>query len=399
MKRLYIVLIILFVVLFFYKRENKEDFTHLFSDDNIRLPALNINKTQNTAYEISKLFDRLSSNQKKTLDQTKIVEDETYTKATIPPPIRQELDQAINALLMGIHKLSGKQFRATYYENVRVITDNEDNRHFIADVFVMCDNGLHKEMNLRLKLDFIKYSKPFYKKRDLRERCSVATTPQFKKYPYVGYPVNNQYVPLPTQVIPTGNEVLATNVYDFAQNSGIDYYIPAQIKDLHLNSIKIMNSTLHLHADLINGVNTAPRLVDDDSENASISNSTGNISSSMGISDNSLDFTHINFDNSLDLSINKVRQMNKWPTVNLEERHVRFPYFKHPDKWDQDGVYDDPRYNIGKGKRYGLSSVMTNNDYETVNKHPYIVELPHNAGENYWLFDGNRGNMGSSMPQ
>ena len=65
--------------------------------------------------------------------------------------------------------------------------------------------------------------------------CPSDTTPGIDSF-YIGYPSNEQLIPLPTEVIPTGRQVLSAN--------GINTHRPTPVKSVYLNYIQLINSDL-----------------------------------------------------------------------------------------------------------------------------------------------------------
>lgn len=119
--------------------------------------------------------------------------------------------------------------------NATSAIDKQGNSRWNVDLMVQ-ETTLH--FSLRFILDFVVEIAPCHGKSPLT--CSEYTTFPFPRY-FIGYPTLDQMIPLPSQVIVTGIDVLG--------QKGKDPNYP-NFKELYLNSVKLENSDLALGTDL-----------------------------------------------------------------------------------------------------------------------------------------------------
>lgn len=381
MKVLYAVLLVL-IIFYLSQRFYAEKFTNMFGplDDQGRQMNININYTQNTIYEIVKALKAMSSGQKMRLKDTKF---EKFTKTTIPREYKDDVAMLLADILERLDKHHKINLRLIDFENLEVYEDATGNRNYIVDAFFQYDHCLFKEMTIRGKVDIIKYiDKDDKMMSDMRNNdkysCGAATTPMFKKFPHVGYPVKNQYIALPSQVSVTAKEVYS--------DIGIDYPVPIKPRLIYLNNFQIMNSTLALGVDKIGGVATVPVFEGD------------RLNEKQGITDRSNDFSYLDYLVRPNLSLDKTKDLNKWPTLYDQPKNLKpYPCIPHPKCWDENGIYPKVNSNCNTNCK-GLTSATTKDDNgNRVAKdnffplyHPAIVGQDYRDNGYQWLFDASR---------
>ena len=194
----------------------------------------------------------------------------------------------------------------------------------------------------------------------------------------IGYPFKDQMIPLPTDVIISGN--MDTSV------SSIQPNIPSKIKYLYLNQIEVQNSTL---------------IVDYHKDKYPFNKLEVNEKEFSGVTDMSLEYVNIhNVDNNP--YFENGRAYNKWPTLDEEPKWKgQYPSKEPPELWDVDGIYyyenDKSPYNDKSLCNIYEPGTRWSKDKEPLQPYywPTLATLPRNCGEYYNLFDLSNGANGT----
>ena len=228
-----------------YEKYNTE-LTHIANDPSGTPlafdPKNNFNYTQLYYAFIVQLFQLISENKKKYDMELKA----NYAKNTIDYNNLDSLNQIMKPLLNEIHRYAPKtDFWIVGYESWRIYQDrNSPLKINQIDCWVYDRIGLTQ---LRLFLEICEMPKKNsegvyqcrYKSDPKLKTCAEETTPEFPRY-VIGIPSNDQLIPLPTEVITTGNEV--------ENFKGLDFKVPCEYERLWINWVEIFNSSLVLNA-------------------------------------------------------------------------------------------------------------------------------------------------------
>ena len=300
------------------------------------------------------LFQILSINKK---EYNKIL-IKNYPKNTLDFNTLDILNYYIKPLLLKINEVSLiSDFRIVNFESYKVykLEENDFKLHEI-DFFVYDKRG---EVELRLILELVEVPDEKKKFNPKYETCAQRTTPSIPKY-FIGYPAKNQFIPLPSQVIITGKDVLS--------DVGTDYPIPCPFQKIWINSIQIINSNLALGALENFGVKDLP-----------------------GANDLPFEYTVWNGGNNPYYFPAKYR--NKWPTINTQPKKQKaWPCTPVPFKWNFDGV--QPKVHPTKNCP-GIRSSLREQKL-TASYNPNMFDYPRKQNEYTWLFD-NAQNIPSIM--
>lgn len=305
--------------------------------------------------------------------------------------------------------------------NATSAVDKMGNSRWRVDLMVE-EQTLH--FSQRLMLDFtVTVDLPTDKSKEIAT-CAKYTTFPFPRYPF-GYPMLDQLIPLPTQVISTGpGEVLSS--------FGIDADYP-RFKAIHLNRVWLENSDLALGTELPSTLNcsVAPGLNDStipssmypkkrlvrsdvkfpekdyadnlektgEAVNTDIYNDYALKPKSWGCGYPENKYHYTGSSQSFAYSnapptypngwIEPSVERNKWPRLWSEPRdRFAWPCAQVGLNWNNFGVMEPQAKFTDKciGNRWSTQQLP-----RTPNYWPTITGLPANAGPNYWLFDNLRG--------
>ena len=244
-----LVVVILFICGMMFKR--RENFT--VGGDNASFDRCN-----QTQKDYSKLVATLKEMSSENSYQSlkPLVKHDSYTFSTITQLLRRDIHQVIEPVIADLNRRSGDSFHFEIieYKNASIGVDNMGNKQFVVDVFL---TEMMTNISIRVKVDVIKYGND----RDMeierkggdwtkwadgisgksvpdKPTCAKLTNPGFPDSSYMGYPAHEQMIPLPSEVVPTGNFVMSAD--------GINTHTPTRIKKLYLNYIYLTNSDLVL---------------------------------------------------------------------------------------------------------------------------------------------------------
>lgn len=350
---IFILLLIIIVLVVMLCRMKKNKFNENLIFDNIHQPNLRIeNKTQ---YFYINLLKNLNLNQnKKAIKLKSPCKVKKYIYSTTDETLKQTVDNINDFIVENLNKGHQYNFKRTNYGNITIQKDKKGIINYIYDVFLQ---DLKNILMIQLKVNVIVFPDLKIKKYfgDDIKTCTEITTSAFPFYD-IGIPSKDQYIPLPTQVIPTANDVLS--------NKGVKFPQAMKPKYLYVNSLKILNSTLV--------VNPNMKCLSDDVD---------------GKECKSPEFSWVMDDNNP--FIEKAEKRNKWPTLKSQPKNQgQWPCTPVNQKWNTDGVYI-PKPEPSKlcpGIRWSTKDMALQAQYW-----PTLATVPRNSGENAWLFELSRG--------
>ena len=327
----------------------------------------NMGQQQYIYYELVKMFKRMTddSGTKRGLSNTIY---NKYQPATITPFVANELTEITDKILEWVRTRSKYMLVRTHYTDYNVIhqyqADNGDVQ-YKYEVFV---HEPIEHFGFLLKIDVIKYvgGASGTSAGGGLATCASVTTPAFPTYPG-GYPKTYQEIPLPSHVMATGNAVILSATG--GPGSGVNIRDPLPIKSLHINSIRIENSTLVLNAGQIEG-------------------QLGQGAPLRGIQNTTLDASPYHGADTAGCQWT-AKEINKWPMVPGEAEHS--PGWKDCPmsdfKWSRDGVQYTPATPCD-GMRDSRVQQPFVPEYN-----PTVATLPRNRDTYAWLMDITRGDL------
>lgn len=344
-------LCILAIITFIQK--NKKVSNELLTLQDLNKPNLRIeNKTQFSYINLIKNI-KLNQNKKK-IKLKSPCNIKKYTESTTDENLKADLNIINNLVVDNLNKGNDYKFVKTSYGNITVLKDKKGVYNYIYNVFLQ---DIKNIIMINLKINIIVFPDKNIKKyfgHDL-ETCADITTSAFPVY-NIGIPSKEQYIPLPTEVIPTANDILSTD--------GIKYPRPIKPKYMYINMLDILNSTLVVNANkkcLTNFVK-------------------GKVCKSP-------EFTWVMGDHNP--YIQKSVDRNEWPTLYDQPKcQGQWPCTPVNQKWNTDGVYV-PKPEPSKlcpGIRWSTKDMALQAQYW-----PTLATIPRNSGKNAWLFEMSRG--------
>jgi len=330
---LILVAIIVLILLVFFSKKNEDDFYnpgHLKSLDQINNKLKNISNCNII---------------------TIIGKTNKYIPTTTPLQIKLDLDNITQIVLKKIN-CSKYNFININYGRI-TCTDSQDKVNYIYEIFVAETKGISVSL-YKMNINVI-----LYKGNNIKK--NITTVTEFTNYPFkhydIGTPSLDQMIPLPTEVIPTGNEVLGTKSVNSIKAN--------KINKLYINYATIENSTLVLHPNKL--THKIPGNNDSTLENSIVEG----------------------FDSGY---IQPAIVRNHWPQLDKEPQNKEYnwPCTKLPFRWNSLGITTPLPKTTKKcpGHTYSLDKpVKAYQDW------PNSVMTSQNirSGPNYWLFDLTRG--------
>lgn len=334
------------------KREKERKKDILIKEDPCFLYE-NINRTQLVYLKLINVLKELSHDKDKRTSLEGELKNEVFVRGIMAHYIRSELNQLTNLILSQVNSITGFAFVIVDYDFVKSYTDKDGNIRYIYDVFVQ---DTHEALTVRLFIDVIKYINPPHKKTKKPVTCAAATTPGMNTYE-AGYPQPEQLIPLPTQIVYSG--------YDVIGHRGVNVKEPAKIAGMFINEVRIYNSSEVLNA---NGECLA---------NPTCGNLEG---------ETTLDSSAFNGPTTPFAEGNC--QRNKWIDPLDKPKNVKeWPCSNYPFVWDTKGV---PFYKNCNSEKGGVNSAYEERPV-VPEYNPTIMTVPRNSGPNYWLFNLTRG--------
>lgn len=331
---------------------NLTEVSNVFNDK-----QLHYNHTQLYYIFLLQLFNALSVN--RVNYDMELVED--YPKNTLDFNVRDRLDAIVKPLLKKIMEtVKMVDFYVTGYESLKVYAVKNSNiRINKVDLFVYDRDGW---VALRLLLEIAEIPKVLPPKGKLMT-CAEYTTPEFPTY-FIGYPAKNQFIPLPSQVVVSGRQVL-----NIGEEGGVDYPMPVPFERAWINSVEIINSNLTLGAlekfegEQLPGMNNIP-------------------------------FDYTNWDKWNDGNtpyIIPARLRNQWPRIKSQPKDRKaWPCMPTNFVWNSMGI--EPEAKPTKecpGVRTSLLQQPL-----TTSKYPDYFDKPRKIGEYSWLFNNIKKEIG-----
>jgi hypothetical protein len=348
-----------------------------------------------TQYEYNRLFDKLeqiNKNQKKLVNATNY---NFYTQSTTDDKLRRDLD-SISKYVIAVLNVDGYyDFAKTNYGDVEIWIDEHENEEIKYELFMWDKKNYFQ---LKMIVNIIKFSD-----QKNVDSYGVRDSPYIFKDFNIGYPFKDQMIPLPTEIIATGN--FGTGDSTIRKNDA------STIKYIYLNSILVQNSTL---------------IVDYNKNKYPYPTMKVNEDTFSGVNDMTLEYVNIKNKPLNSPYVESGKEYNKWITLDEELKFVgQWPSNPPPRHWNPDGIYyygnlkrDDIAYDGNDGQKYKTpiknsqidsqlqerSGIVNNNptlcnvynngvrwshDKEELQPtfNPTITQLPRNCSENNWLFD------------
>lgn len=265
-----------------------------------------------------------------------------FIKATIGTKEKIGLDKLIKPIINKLNK-SNLDFKVLTYNEV-VITTSKDNKYknYLIDVELW---ELKQYWQMRILVDTTIYTEP---QLDTTMTCAQFSSLPFKTFP-IGAPSLDQMIPLPTEVIPTGNIVL--------NNNGVKPFKPPIVIQQGIHSVKLVNSN-----EVIGGYN-------------GIQNNNNRLMNIEVKTDSKTYDTPF---------VQKAVCRNKWPRLDEQPKgKLAWPCNPVCLKWNSNGIYNESKeFKDCYGDRSSYSAAPYVASYW-----PTLTTLPRNTGPNYWLFD------------
>jgi len=227
-----------------------------------------------------------------------------------------DLDQ-ITERIINIINSKTYDFSKTNYGDVEVWTDKDNNEEIKYELFLWDKKHFFE---IKLWVHVIKFVDKKY-----AGKYGVKKSPYLFPTYFIGYPVEDQLIPPPDQIIPSGN--MSNYPEGVCDNS------PLPIGYLYINRVTIQNSTL-----VVNYYkNMYPYPVLKANENGR---------GMGGVTDMKLDYMKVKGDNNP--IYETATNYNKWPTLEEEPTwEGQYPAKAPPiNKWNEEGVY---YYEEGQG--------------------------------------------------
>ena len=374
-----IILIILTVILVFYNNNsNKKNNNELFNmnETNKNTPNFvkkflnkKVSSDPNYRYEninqfnYDRLFEKIQMINNEKIELKPPLQYDFYITSTTDEKLKRDLDNITKYVLLILNHDGYYNFAKTNYGDVKIYTDEENNSNYKYELFLWDKKNYFE---IKLIIDIIKFTK-----KDNSRKFGIKQ----KKYIFtdylIGFPSENQLIPLPLDVIPTQNKGLTYN--------SVNENNPLPVKYFYLNQIEIQNSTLIINYNK-NNLN-----------NKKINISEDNFS---GITDMSLEY--IGYQGNNNPYLEKSKQYNSWPTLDAEPKWKgQYPAKTPPRDWDVDGIYyysKDDKKKANKNDKY--CNVYDPGTIWSPMKMPLqpqswptLGTIPRNCGENFWLFN------------
>lgn len=355
-------LLLILVILVIAKKYMNEKFSLAWGGEEIPINQRDLyikeNKTQFTFNELLKLIEDYNSNTPFSMD---VKDRKHYEEAIIDQHLREQCQYLVNSLFAKMNSKQPNFFLFYIYpQNVIIEKGVRGETRYIIDTLAYEKNF---DIALRLKISVVGLDSFVDNNLNANRMVNVAalTTPEFPSY-FIGYPVpTNQWIPMPSEVIPSGLDTLS--------EKGKLYKQVERYKYLYIERVDIFNSDLVLQP-------TKP---------------TRNIEGK----DEVPPFTSspVYGDHNPFIDIAKVR--NRWPKLaNEPDEPKAWPCTKIPFTWDSQSV--PVPYPKDTNNCPGLSYADPPQFASRASYNPTITGLPINGGQYDWLFTRSRGIPGWS---
>lgn len=327
-----------------------------------------------TQYDYKRLYDKLEQINKNPRKLESSTNYNSYTQSTTDDKLRRDLD-IISGYVLVVLNLDGYyDFAKTNYGDVEVWVDANENEQIKYELFLWDKKNYFQ---LKMIVSIIKFSNG----EDI-DKYGVRNSPYIFKDFNIGYPFKDQMIPLPTEIIATGN--FGTGDSTIRKND------PSKIKYLYLNSILIQNSTL---------------IVDYNKNKYPYNKMNVDEDVFSGVTDMTLEYVNIKNKPLNSPYVESGKEYNKWITLDEELKFMgQWPSNPAPRHWNDDGVYyygnrkrNDIAYDGNDGEKYNNpklcdiynKGVRWSKDKEELQPtfNPTVTQLPRNCSENNWMFD------------
>ena len=305
-----------------------------------------------------KLLSRIN-HKLKSVSNNKIIKVKGLETKLIPATIdlRTNLDLDFITRTI-ISKLNCAEFNfiKTSYDRVIKI-QNKNQIQYIFDVFISEMNHVMTfKFKINVVIDYIKDPAKKYL------TATEVTNYPFKTYP-IGIPKKDQLVPLPTEVIPTGNIVLGT--------TSIDPILQHNMSNIYINYIMIENSTIVYNSEKITR-------------------------KTAGVNDTTLDSSIIETFQSApnDRKLRQAKFRNPWTKITDKNAKIyNWPCASKKFLWDSLGVIPDDQMVVPTKECPG-ASWWRSPSLQAFQAWPIFNKATAHSGEYYNLFD-----LSAGVPQ
>lgn len=354
--------LLILVILVIAKKYMNENFTLAWGGEDIPINQRDLyikeNKTQFTLSELIKLIEDYNSNTPYPMD---VKDRKHYEEAIIDQHLREQCQYLVNSLFAKMNKKQTNFYMIYIFpQNVVIEKGTKGEVRYIIDTLAYEKNF---DMGFRLKISVVGLDSYVDVNLNNNRMVNIAalTTPEFPSY-FIGYPVpTNQWIPMPSEVIPTGLDILS--------EKGKLYKQVERYKYLYIEKIDIFNSDLVLRSLLpttpVQGKDEVPPFTS----------------------------SPVYGDSNPFIDIAKVRNRST-RLPNEPEEPKAWPCTKIPFTWDSQSVpvpYPKDNHNCP-----GLSYAAPPEFASRASYNPTITGLPINGGEYDWLFTRSRGIPGWS---
>ena len=272
-----------------------------------------------------------------------------FPKSIINSNITNTLDMLVKPILGRIKQIAPMtDFWLVGYDNYDLYEIKNSNlKLHKINCFLYDVNGV---VQIRVLLEIIEEPKKIEKFKSKEKTCAQKTTPSIPYY-YIGYPCKNQLIPLPSQVIVTGLDVLS--------QKGIKYPVPCPYERIWLNYAEIINSNLVVNAFENFGIDDLPGL-------------------------NQINTPYSVWKGGNDPYYLPSKYRNKWNKFKDQPKNIKaWPCTPIPFIWN---LYGTPPKVTPTKKCPGLRSSTTQAPL-VANYNPSMFNNPRNENEYKWLFN------------
>ena len=338
-----------------------------------------------TEYNFQRLFNQLKKINKKKITLNNKANYNFYTQSTTDDKLRMNLDMISKYVISILNGDNYYDFNKTNFGDVEMWVDKKGNEELKYELFLWDKKNYFE---LKLLVHIIK----FIEENEVN-KYGLMNSPYIFPDFNIGLPFKDQIIPLPTEVIISGN-------FDTG-NSTIRKNEPTKIKYLYLNQIEVQNSTL---------------IVNYNQDKYPMNRLEVSENGFSGITDMSLEYVNIKNKSISSPYIENAKEYNKWITLDEEIKFAgQWPSNPPPRHWNDDGTYfygkhqkDDIAFKKDDKRKYSderLCDVFNNGTRWSFDKEPLqptfnptIAGLPRNCSENNWLFELENGvNIGGNV--
>lgn len=326
-----------------------------------------LTKENQTQFDFKKLIENLNKiNRRKIVKLKGATNYQSYTQSTTRDRLRMDLDQITKQIIPLLNSKT-YEFAKTNYGDVEVWTDKENNEEIKYELFLWDQKNFFE---IKFLVHVVKFVDQKY-----AGKYGVKKSPYLFPTYFIGYPCEDQLIPTPDEVIPSGN------ISNYPK--GVCTNDPLPIKYLYVNRVEIWNSTLVVNY----GKNMYPHPMIKISENP--------LQGMGGVTDMKLDFIRVKGDRNP--IFKKAKKYNQWIRLDEEPKwEGQYPCKEPPfNKWNEEGIY---YYEKGQGAipKDVCPKLCAGTRWSSMGEplQPNFWVNNYQAqpcGENFWLFDNARG--------